>query len=128
MSEDKLLYEVTAHDGSCSSVAWSPDGKWLASGGKDRLIKLWGAADGSPGAVLAGHEEMVNSVAFHPQGRALLLSGSDDRTARLWDLGAGASVQALQHQGGVNSVGWSPDGRKLATGAGNLAQVFELAS
>jgi WD40 repeat protein len=76
---------LSGHTSCVNSVAFSPDGRLLASGSDDDTIKLWEVASGSLVRTLSGHTSYVTSVAFSPDGR-LLASGSLDHTIKLWDI------------------------------------------
>jgi WD40 repeat protein len=99
------------------AVAFSPDGKLLATTDVDSEIRLWRVADGKNLLSLKGHTSWVWSVAFSPDGQ-LLASGSDDKTIRLWDVQTGQCWQTLQgHASQIWSVAFSPDGQLLASGS-----------
>ncbi|GMG38934.1 unnamed protein product [Aspergillus oryzae] len=102
---------------SVNSVAFSPDGRTLASGSLDHTIKLWDTTTGTERQTLKGHSGWVNLVAFSPD-RYTLASGSLDNTIKLWDTTTGTERQTLKgHSSSVNSVAFSPDGYTLASGS-----------
>jgi tetratricopeptide (TPR) repeat protein len=106
-------------------VAFSPDGKLLASGGGGHTVRLWDMAEGQEPVSLAGHDQSVSSVAFSPDGRRLA-SGSRDWTVKLWDLAGRQEVSTLKiHAGMVDAVAFSPDGKLLASGADNTVRLWE---
>nr|RNJ67163.1 MAG: hypothetical protein EDM05_22080 [Leptolyngbya sp. IPPAS B-1204] len=95
-------------------IAFSPDGKWFASGGADNTIKLWRLRDRFL-TQLTGHQDLVARVAFSPDGN-LLASASADKTVKLWTR-QGQLFRTLRHQDGVFSVAFSPNGNLLAAGS-----------
>src|SRR5262245_8775697 len=106
------------HNDTVLSVAFSPDGKRLATGSlEDHIVKLWDAATGQELITLKGHSDAVTSVAFSPGGKRLA-TGSSDRTVKLWDAATSQETLTLKgHTSAVWSVAFSPDGKRLATGS-----------
>jgi WD40 repeat protein len=120
---------LNGHTADVESVAWSPDGKRLATGSHDGTAKVWDAASGQPSLTLKGHDAKVLSVAWSPDGKRLA-TGSGDNTAKVWDAASGQEMLTLKgHKGPVYSAAWSPNGKRLATGSGdNTAKVWDAAS
>jgi len=113
-----LVMTLSGHTSPVSSVAFSPDGRRIASGSSDETIKVWDAKTGRVIRTLSAHtESWVDSVAFSPDGQRIV-SGSVDETIKVWDAETGQLVRTLSgHSNGVNSVAFSPDGRQIASGS-----------
>ncbi|BAY87931.1 WD-40 repeat protein (plasmid) [Calothrix parasitica NIES-267] len=99
------------------SIAFSPDGKLLATGDSNGVLSLWEVVSGREILTCSGHTNRVRSVAFSSDG-VTLASCSEDQTVRLWDINSGKSIYILEgHIGKVRSVAFSPDGATLASGS-----------
>ncbi len=100
---------------SIYSVAFSPDGKVLATSDTNGEICLWQVADGKQLLTFTGHAGWVRSIAFSPDG-STLESGSTDQTVKLWEVSTGQCLKTLQgHTAWVRAVAFSPDGQILAS-------------
>ncbi|MDA1055848.1 MAG: protein kinase [Planctomycetota bacterium] len=117
------LLTLKGHTNWVSSVAFSPDGKRLASASGDQTVKVWDVTGGQKTLTLTGHSSFVYCVAFSPDGK-WLASASRDKTIKVWDATSGQKALTLRgHTNGVRTLGpsgvlsvaFSPDGKRLAS-------------
>ncbi|MGZ8843934.1 MAG: WD40 repeat domain-containing protein, partial [Pyrinomonadaceae bacterium] len=139
----------TGHTRSAIAVAFSPDNRWLASGGKDNLIKIWDLATGNVLRTLYGHSGNVNALAVSPDGKLLasgsgdindkrdlgaftlggVVGGAEDNTVRIWSVQTGQQLQVLRgHELPVAAIAFSSDGQSLTSVGGDAVKVWDVAA
>jgi small GTP-binding protein len=125
----KLRHTLRGHENIIYRIAWSPDGRVLASGSSDHTIRLWDTGTGKLRRILAGRSGEIFSVAWSPDGLTLV-SSSNDKTVRFWDVVTGQLIR--KHKVGsakILCVAWSPDGRRLALGGSDgIVRMWDFAA
>ncbi|HEY9619187.1 MAG TPA: NB-ARC domain-containing protein, partial [Crinalium sp.] len=123
-SSAKLLH---GHADFVWDIAFSPDGRLLASGGRDGTLRLWNVQDGQSIDVLEGHKHDIYGLAISADSQ-LLVSTGEDQTVRLWHLQSGRNLKTLRgYTGGIHSLSLSSDDQMLASsGQNEMIQLWRL--
>ena len=149
LSDRPELILQTGHTRSVNAVAFSPDNRWLASGGKDNVIKIWDVANGNVLRTLYGHGSNVNALAVSPDGKLLasgsgdindkrdlgtftqggVVGGTEDTSVRIWSVQTGQQLHVLRgHELPVAAVAFSNDGHSLTSVSGDAVTVWDVSA
>lgn len=120
---------LRGHSQPVTSIAFSSDGRLIASGSDDKTVKIWDAVTGVQISTLRGHNKEVLSVCFSPDAHRIA-SGSLDETIKIWDVESSAQISTLQRpssHSGVDSVVLTLDGRRIASVSyGNTVKIWDV--
>ncbi|XP_050308762.1 cell division cycle protein 20 homolog [Anthonomus grandis grandis] len=123
---DHIVTTISAHTREVCGLKWSPDGKYLASGGNDNVLNVWAAvneghhSEGAPLHSFTQHNAAVKALAWCPWQPHILASGGGtaDRHIRIWNCNTGACVNSIDTKSQVCSVLWSQNYKELVSGHG----------
>jgi RNA polymerase sigma factor (sigma-70 family) len=124
----KEICKIEGHKSGVLTLAFSPDGKTLASGSVDRTVRLWQVATGEELKTFHNHVGEVPFVAFAKDGASIFCAG--DKTARHWEAASGKELHVFNgHDHDIKAGAVSPDGKTLATGdGGGLVRLWDIAT
>jgi eukaryotic-like serine/threonine-protein kinase len=126
---ETTLYIYKGHHAYVETLAWSPNGKRIASGSGDKTVQVWDATTGGHAFTYRDHAGEVWAVAWSPDGQRIA-SGGVDNTVQVWDALTGGHVYTYQgHTAAVTAVAWSPDGQRIASASyDHTVRVWDAAN
>lgn len=128
----KLLLELKAHENSVFALAYSPNGKYVLSGGRDAVLKIWDAKEGySPQQTINAHWYHINSIKYSPSG-SLFATASMDKTIKVWDAESFELLKVLDkekydgHTTSVNKILWVSDNELISCSDDKTAMLWRV--
>src|SRR5262249_11880445 len=117
------------HGNEILAVAFSRDGKWLATAGRDHAVKVWDLSNGHEAVAYRGHQRYVRAVAFSPDGKWVVSAGGD-KDIHLWDPQTGKPLRTLKGTGTyTTALAVSPDGKYVFAGGDERSlRVYDAAT
>jgi WD40 repeat protein len=111
------LHPYYGHTGAVTVVAWSPEGRRLASGGEDGVVQVWDVPQEKKLHTYSSHLSRITAVAWSPDGKRIA-SGSEDNTIQVWNAATGERLlMYTQHRALIGGIAWSPDSSRIVSAA-----------
>jgi len=111
------LFTYGGHSAEVRAVAWSPDGKRIASAGSDNTVQIWNAVDGGLVFTYQGHSAVVDAVAWSPDGKRIAYADGYSGYVEVLEATSGVIISSYhRYYHGANALAWSPDGKRIAAG------------
>jgi len=116
------------HAGMISEIAWSPDGRYLASAAGRGSIWIWDQRTGDAITKIKGHSGWIESIAWSPDGRSLA-SAAQDNSVQLWSVEGGKRVRTLQgHSAPIRTIDWLPNGHVISGSKDTTVRIWDVQS
>ena len=126
MQTGTVIAALRGHESPVYALAYSPDGKRLASGSADKTVRLWELAPGKTADVLRGHEKPVEWLSYSPDGQRIC--SLDGESGRLWDVTTGRAIAVLGGHARNFTALFLPDGKRLVIGLDRQVCLYDAAT